>query len=259
MLNNELLGIKYNKAEHRRNLLPLLNNRSESSIEFKHQNISAVLVNLGQLYIKGYLPRFNYQALLEEIVIKYLENNQWINKEFQGFVDRDIKKLINSVEFENLIQKAPELGEVQESRVTYRRRAVKVNYLEKEQQNRSLGELGEQFVFEYEKWNLLKQGKHSLSDSVEWIARDQGDGAGFDILSKNLNGTDKYIEVKTTRLGKETPFYFSSNEFNFSIEHVKNFYLYRLYNFEDKVGMFTKNGSFKDICNYKATNYRGYF
>lgn len=259
MLQKELTKVAFKKSEHRRALLPLLNNRSEGSIEFKHQNISAVLIRLGQPYIKGYLPRFNYQALLEDIVIQYLENNHWINKEFQGFVDRDIKRPIDTVDFEKLIQKAPELGEVQESKGTYRRRAVKVNYLEKEQQNRSLGELGEQFVFEFEKWNLLKQGKHSLSDSVEWFAREQGDGLGFDILSKNLNGTDKYIEVKTTRLGKETPFYFSSNEFSFSIEHAKNFHLYRLYDFEDKVGMFTKNGSFKDICNYKATNYRGYF
>ena len=33
MLRLELSDIAYNKAEHRRNLLPLLNNRSEGSIE----------------------------------------------------------------------------------------------------------------------------------------------------------------------------------------------------------------------------------
>ena len=38
----------YNKAEHRRALLPRLNDRSEGSIEFKHQNISAVLKSLGE-------------------------------------------------------------------------------------------------------------------------------------------------------------------------------------------------------------------
>lgn len=259
MLQKELTKVAFKKSEHRRALLPLLNNRSEGSIEFKHQNISAVLIRLGQPYIKGYLPRYNYQALLENIVIKYLENSHWTNKEFQEFVDRDIKRSIDATDFEKLIQKAPELGEAQEPSVNYRRTPVKVNYLEKEQKNRSLGLLGEELVFKYEKWNLFKQGKHNLSDSVEWVSMNQGDGLGFDILSKNLNGTDKYIEVKTTRLGKETPFYFSSNELHFSIEHAKNFHLYRLYNFEDKIGMFTKNGSFKDICNYKATNYKGYF
>lgn len=72
MLTDELAGSSVNKAEHRRCLLPLLNNRSEGSIEFKHQNISAVLINLGQPYIIGYLPRFNFQKMLEEKVIEYL-------------------------------------------------------------------------------------------------------------------------------------------------------------------------------------------
>ncbi|MBS4058064.1 MAG: hypothetical protein KGZ82_12150 [Bacteroidales bacterium] len=71
MLKNELIGNLYKKSECRKNLLPHLKNRSESSIEFKHQNISAVLINLGQPYIKGYLPRFNYQKILEEVVINY--------------------------------------------------------------------------------------------------------------------------------------------------------------------------------------------
>ena len=43
MLADDVAGQPYNKAEHRRQLLPLLNNRSEGSVEFKHQNISAVL------------------------------------------------------------------------------------------------------------------------------------------------------------------------------------------------------------------------
>ncbi len=52
MLQNELRGITYNKAEHRRNLRKIIN-RSEGSIEFKHQNISAALINNGAPYIKG--------------------------------------------------------------------------------------------------------------------------------------------------------------------------------------------------------------
>lgn len=41
MLADDNFGRPYNKAEHRRALLPLLNDRSEGSVEFKHQNISA--------------------------------------------------------------------------------------------------------------------------------------------------------------------------------------------------------------------------
>jgi hypothetical protein len=51
MLSAELKGEAFSKAQHRRALMPLLINRSEGSVEFKHQNISAVLIELGQPYI----------------------------------------------------------------------------------------------------------------------------------------------------------------------------------------------------------------
>ncbi len=41
MLQKELTGQEYNKTEHRNRLIKLLNNRSDGSVEFKHQNISA--------------------------------------------------------------------------------------------------------------------------------------------------------------------------------------------------------------------------
>src|SRR5207237_352308 len=61
MLRAELDGGSYSKAAHNRGLQPLLDGRSKSSIEFKHQNISAVLVGLGLPYIDGYKPARNYQ------------------------------------------------------------------------------------------------------------------------------------------------------------------------------------------------------
>ncbi|MBB6262391.1 hypothetical protein FHS77_002965 [Paenochrobactrum gallinarii] len=48
MLADDIAGRRYSKAEHRRALLPLLNERSEGSVEFKHQNISAVLKGLDE-------------------------------------------------------------------------------------------------------------------------------------------------------------------------------------------------------------------
>ncbi|MBK9014392.1 MAG: hypothetical protein IPM82_10040 [Saprospiraceae bacterium] len=44
-------------------------------MEFKHQNISAILIELGQPYLKGYAPRYNYQTLLKEVVIDWLYHN----------------------------------------------------------------------------------------------------------------------------------------------------------------------------------------
>jgi len=61
MLRLELTGQKYNKTNHRRALIEQLDNRSEGSVELKHQNISAVLIEMGIPYLDGYKPRFNYQ------------------------------------------------------------------------------------------------------------------------------------------------------------------------------------------------------
>ena len=56
------------RHEHRKELRKLLNNRSDGSIERKHQNISAILITLGCPYIAGYKPLGNFQALLYEVV-----------------------------------------------------------------------------------------------------------------------------------------------------------------------------------------------
>ncbi len=61
-------GRKVNKAATRRALLPLLNNRSEASVEFKRCNVSACLVDLGRGWLAGYRPASNYQRSLLDTV-----------------------------------------------------------------------------------------------------------------------------------------------------------------------------------------------
>jgi hypothetical protein len=259
MLMKELNRIPYKKADHRRQILPLLNNRSEGSIEFKHQNISAILIKLGRPYINGYLPLYNYQNLLEDEVADYLKHHSEIESNFQKFVENDIVKLKTRLDFDSIIVPPPEIISVTEPKVYYQHKPIKINYLEKEQSNKNLGLYGEELAIEYEKWNLIKLGKENLADKIEWVSKDVGDGAGFDILSKNLNGSDKYIEVKTTRLGKETPFFFSSNELQFSIDKASHYHLYRLFNYEKDVKLFQKNGALNTICKTVPTMYKGYF
>ena len=258
MLRMELSDIAYNKAEHRRNLLPFLNNRSEGSIEFKHQNISAVLAILGQPFIKGYLPRYNYQRLLEDKVIDYLTINLNIEELFKSFADKDVKP-VRAYKFDNFIVEPPKTVGVSESIPAYKRNPIKINYLEKEQTNRKLGFSGEEMVITFERWNLIQLGKEKLAGQIRWISKEEGDGAGFDILSKNMNGSDKYIEVKTTKLSKETPFYFTRNELLFSYSHSDEYHLYRLFNFDKDAKMFVKQGSLESICQSIPVTYKGFF
>ena len=75
MLIAELQGRPFSKTDHRRTLLPQLNGRSEGSIEYKYQNISAVLHQKGFRYVDGYKPHGNYQRSVVGIVDEYLRKH----------------------------------------------------------------------------------------------------------------------------------------------------------------------------------------
>jgi hypothetical protein len=258
MLQREISGTFYSKTEHRNKLKRLLENRSDGSIEFKHQNISAVLIKYGFPYIKGYKPRSNYQQLLEGEVLNYLSQNKSIEKKFDEFINPKIEIEPRQVQYKNWSVSPPEPSVAKEPKADYFK-PVKKNYLELEQKNRNVGASGEQLVFEYEKWRLVRAGLPKLADEVKWISRDLGDGAGFDILSKNTLGKDIFIEVKSTTLGKETPIFFSKRENDFSNLKNQMFNLYRVFGLKDNPKMFCLTGRYKDFCRMEADNFRGYF
>jgi len=63
----------------------LLNDRSEGWVEFKHQNISAVLKGLGEDWIPGYKPAFNFQMTLVDAVVRWLAlNPAWLGRTQPG-------------------------------------------------------------------------------------------------------------------------------------------------------------------------------
>lgn len=259
MLSFERSHQGYNKSAHRASLLPHLNDRSNGSIEFKHQNISAALIEMGLPFIKGYKPRFNYQQILSEEIDLYIKNNRRaLEKEFEKFSDDPgIPEIQKNLNFENILNEEPIISGVSDSEPTYR--PIKTNYLEKEQNNKLLGEAGEEMILRYEKWRLIKSGKDGLAEKVEWVSKEQGDGTGFDILSRNTNGTDRYIEVKTTKLSKETPIFLTRTELSFASAKEKDFYLYRVYNFEELPKFFIKQGMYESFCRLQPQNYKGFF
>jgi hypothetical protein len=238
----------------------LLNNRPDGSIEFKHQNISAVLYKLGIPWIMGYKPRWNYQKMLEEKVANYLKQHRGLETHFMEFAEKTVVKPDNKWDFTSLLVEAPEnqAANVEESSVVYHQ-PTKANYLEIEQNNKNLGSIGEELVLTYERWRLIEAGKDTLADRVEWVSETHGDGIGYDVLSKNTNGTDRYVEVKTTKLGKDAPIFFSRNEYEFSVSNSTNYYLYRLFNFNKDPKLFIVNGRYDDFCRYQAVKYKGNF
>ena len=257
MLRLELAGQKYNKTKHRRALMKRLDNRSDGSVELKHQNISAVLIEMGIPYIDGYKPRFNYQrSLLPEVVADFLKKNPQIQQVFAD--DSEVNPPVPTLEdflaaFEDPPRPEASAASAVAERAIYNPGGV--NYLEREARNQSLGAAGEQFVIHFERARLIHAGREALADRIEQVSTTVGPSAGFDIRSFEEDGNDRFIEAKTTKYGKSTPFFVTPNELQFSRKHSTKYYLYRLFKFRDSPRLFALRGSVEDRCTLEPSQF----
>ena len=258
MLRMQLMGQTPNKAEHNRQLQDMLPARSKSSIEYKHCNISAVLVELGVPPLIGYKPLFNYQQLLIPVVSEAIAKDSRLDEAALRQVETPAEApLLDS--FERFVVAPPEgqrLSTYDRTEQVRDRPLVVRDYLQREARNRSLGLAGEDLVMRYEAQRLHAAGARALADRIEHISRTKGDGAGYDILSFENGGRERFIEVKTTAYIAETPFYVSRNELSFSTEQAAQFHLYRLFDFRKRARMFTLVGALDSNCRLDPVSYR---
>lgn len=112
---------------------------------------------------------------------------------------------------------------------------TKIDFIEKEIRNKHLGLLGELFILKSEIEFLKSNGKEELANKVQHISVEIGDGLGYDILSYDLLGNEKKIEVKTTRGDITRPFYLTRNELEVSSQNPNNYFLYRLFDYDSKL------------------------
>ena len=261
MLKLELHGHAYSKAEHRQLISPLLPARSKGSIEFKHQNISAVLLGLGLPYIDGYKPRGNYQARLAEEVESYLEANPNLLATMPSapVISPQAKPTLIIPDLELVIEAPPDqiVSPRTREKPWLTRRGRRIDFAEVDALNRHLGKLGEQFVVEVEKHRLLQLGRDDLAQKVEWVAQTLGDGLGFDVLSfDDTTDAERFLEVKTTGLGKFFPFYVSINEVNCSQDVPDKYHLYRVFDFARDPRLYILHGSLQELCRLDPIKFR---
>lgn len=262
MLTLELSGQRYNKTSHRSALLRLLDGRSDAAVELKHQNISAVLRDLGCCWIPGYKPRGNYQHALAELV----ENWMTLHPEFDGIslaVAEQPAVMPSAVDFAGMVVNAPRpVSSVSEARKPYvvpLRAVARRDYVAREARNSALGKAGELLALEYEDFRLRSVGKKNLAERIEHVSSTLGDGLGYDILSFDVSGKERFVEVKTTAFAKETPFFASNNEVAFAREMSEQFHLYRLFDFRKTPKLFSLQGDIERYCRLDPISYRCQF
>ncbi len=260
MLAQELAGTPYSKAAHRRRLMPLLNDRSEGSIEYKHQNISAILLEFRQTYITGYKPASNYQQQLKQVVLAHLAANKRELEQICASADDPAVDYSRHIDWNQIFD--PDLPELVSAVAEQSRSylASTRSFAERERRNRSLGERGEAFVLEFERARLKSLGRADLSREVEWSSKDRGDGLGYDVLSFDVVREEElFIEVKTTSRGKHQPFYISDNELAFSKDNSRQYRLYRVYDFHSNARLFELPGAVDQHVHLRAQQYKASF
>ncbi|XAH23613.1 DUF3883 domain-containing protein [Xylophilus sp. GW821-FHT01B05] len=259
MLTLELAGQNYNKTRHRQALHVKLPDRSSGSLEFKHCNISAVLLDLGYPYIRGYQPRFNYQALLATVVAEQLHDATLLQEAAWAATQQPAVH-VGQTEFTHMLEAAPiRRHRASEPTAEYSFKAVKRDYLERETMNRSLGLAGEELVVQFEQWRLHQLGYTKLANRIELVSQARGDGLGYDVLSFEPDGRERFIEVKTTSFGRETPFYVSRGELQLSRQEPLQFHLYRLFDFRKAPRLFDLPGTLDSHCVLDPVSYRASF
>ena len=147
----------------------------------------------------------------------------------QKLAEQSPKVQAGLVKSNNIPTKKPTRSGV--DREQFRARKV-ADYAERDARNRDLGLKGELLVLEFEKAHLDTIGRKDLSELVRHVSVQEGDGAGYDILSFDDLGRKKYIEVKATRGGLSTDFFISPNELAFAKSKGTQFSIYRVYDFK---------------------------
>ncbi|MHB1177272.1 MAG: protein NO VEIN domain-containing protein [Daejeonella sp.] len=119
------------------------------------------------------------------------------------------------------------------ARTTRGSRIGKTDHVRKTIRNKAIGDRGEQIVEFLERRELITAGRADLAAKVDWIAKRE-DGHGYDIISRELNGDKKYIEVKSTvKHSGNANFFLSVSELD-KCRDLKNYYVYYVYDVESK-------------------------
>lgn len=228
MLADDIAGRPYNKAEHNRDLQARID-RNRSSIEFKHQNTSAVLKGLGEDWILGYKPAFNFQITLVDAVARWLAlNPAWLGRQVglrpAGGLREAAQIWIGSPPTMSNHPPPQELEQMLHI-------AQKFDVAGRDERNRALGRAGEERVLAHERSVLRSAGRDDLARKVRWVSEEDGDGAGYDIASFASDGLPRLIEVKTTNGWERTPFHITRNELAVAEERRSEWRLFRLWNF----------------------------
>ncbi|MCL5744321.1 MAG: DUF3883 domain-containing protein, partial [Acidobacteria bacterium] len=183
-------------------------------------------------WIRGYIPKRNYQGAIFDAIERYLTNSPAILDQTAAAPP--------SAPTSAIFVPAP-VPEPAADPIPKRLQELvrKFDPVERDYRNRALGSAGEEFVVDLERRRLSEANRPELARCVRWVAREEGDGAGYDVLSFDDSSQPRLIEVKTTNGSARTPFYLSRNECEVASEKPDQWRIYRVHLFASEPRVFT--------------------
>jgi hypothetical protein len=224
-------GTEFQKADYIRRLQIENPRRTGKAFEFKLQNVSGVLRELGRPWLSGYAPARHYQELVRFVVQDRIGVH---SKNSKSTHDTDTRKDVA--------------------------KRAKVDWAQRDAANRRLGRAGELFVLDTQRRKLIKANRLDLAAKTRWVS-EEADGDGYDIETFEANGEAVFVEVKTTSGPVDTPFFLSANELAVWEAKGAQYQLHRVFDFLKiaKIEVYTgEAGALFDLapCSYRITQKR---
>ena len=248
MLQAELAGLPYIKANFNREVQDATG-RSRGAVDYKFENISAVLSEIGLPYVLGYKPYGNYQSALRTEVERFLAHDPEIARLLEQGPAPDLPPTAQLVEVDPPVMPPP-------STTGRGRTTVGVDYLQRQARNREVGRQGELLVVAHEREWLSANGLPELAKRVLHVPSTLGDGAGYDVSSFLLDGSPHHIEVKATRGSITAPFFLSASERRYALEHPGAYSIYRIFDLGPNPGFYKLTGDLTEILDLTPVTYQ---
>jgi len=214
-------------------------------IEFEYKPIGGRPENIGQYHILCNLVRYeisNDQELLKLHIDRISDNCYYdkyshiLTQDFIYAVTQHLSIAVTSQKNKSAKVIIPNIMTAANLSVKEQSTNLKpmlINHIDNDKENKRIGDLGEQWVLNFERDNLIRAGKDKLAARIKHISSEKGDGSGFDIESFSEDGSLKFIDVKTTRGNLSQPFYVTRNELEKSRIEKDKYFLYRIYNYNE--------------------------
>jgi hypothetical protein len=216
-----------------------------------------VLKGLGEDWIPGYKPAFNFQASLVDAVVRWLDRHpDWLVPAARRGASASPPTVRDAAILwigpPPTHSNAPPPDELEQMTAIAR----KYDVAERDARNRALGRAGEERVLAHEHANLVANGRTDLAEGIRWVSHLDGDGAGYDIRSFDSDGNPRLIEVKTTNGWERTPFHITSNELAVAEARREEWRLVRLWNFAREPRAFELRPPLEAHVTLMATNFQ---